>query len=419
MEAALPLRPASVRTVGDRVAIDSLVVDDAVAVRLVREREEANDDPVRLVLDALEIGARVLDREQAGANAEFVRTEFEKQAREVEAAFGERAGAVAEQLAKQLEAAFGPETGALSRALQRHFSDDSSAAVQHRVKALVEEALKRSQHELVRELMRDIARQQGDQMRAMVEKLGALEVKLERAEAEASMHAEVAAERDRGTAKGRTYEETVFEALDAIAAAQGDDCDPVGDFEGGGGKVGDVLVAIDACRGAPRGRIVFEAKDARLSKPKALAMLDHALAHRSADFAVLVVAGEDKLPARTHALREYGGDKLMVAFDPDEDPLALEVAYALARARVLMARADADDLDAAGLREAVDGALATMDGVKAIKSSLTAATTKIGDAQGSIDALAARVREQLREMAAALDAALAAVEPEQGELDFS
>src|SRR5919109_2534001 len=167
MEAALPLRPASVRTVGDRVAIDSLVVDDPVAVRLVREREEASDDPVRLVLDALEIGARVLDREQAGANAEFVRTEFEKQAREVEAAFGERAGAVAEQLAKQLEAAFGPETGALSRVLQRHFSDDSSAAVQHRVKALVEEALKRSQHELVRELMRDIARQQGDQMRAM------------------------------------------------------------------------------------------------------------------------------------------------------------------------------------------------------------------------------------------------------------
>jgi len=418
MEAALPLRPPSVRTVGDRVAVDGLVVDDAVAVRLVHEREEAGEDPARLLLDAIEIGARVLDREQAGANAEFVRTEFEKQAREVETAFGERAGAVAEQLARQLEAAFAPETGILPKTLQRHFSEESATAVQHRVRALVEEALKRSQHELVRELMRDMARQQGDQLRAMVEKLGALEVKLERAQAEAEKQAELEAERDRGTAKGRTYEEAVFEALDAIAAAQGDDCDAVGDIEGGGGKTGDVVVGIDACRGAPRGRIVFEAKDARLSKPRAIETLDQALAQRSADFAVLVVSGEDKLPARTTALREYGGDKLMVAFDPEDGPLALEVAYALARARVLMARADADDLDAAALREAVDGALATMDGVKAIKSSLTAATTKIGDAQGSIEALATRVREQLREIAAALDAALAATAPEQRRLDF-
>ena len=418
MEAALPLRPPSVRTVGDRVAVDGLVVDDAVAVRLVHEREEAGEDPARLLLDAIEIGARVLDREQAGANAEFVRTEFEKQAREVETAFGERAGAVAEQLARQLEAAFAPETGVLPKTLQRHFSEESATAVQHRVRALVEEALKRSQHELVRELMRDMARQQGDQLRAMVEKLGALEVKLERAQAEAEKQAELEAERDRGTAKGRTYEEAVFEALDAIAAAQGDDCDAVGDIEGGGGKTGDVVVDIEGCRGAPRGRIVFEAKDARLSKPRAIETLDQALAQRSADFAVLVVSGEDKLPARTTALREYGGDKLMVAFDPEDGPLALEVAYALARARVLMARADTDDLDAAALREAVDAALATMDGVKAIKSSLTAATTKIGDAQGSIEALATRVREQLREIAAALDAALAATAPEQRRLDF-
>ena len=418
MEAALPLRPASVRTVGDRVAVDGLVVDDAVAVRLVHEREEAGEDPARLLVDAIEIGARVLDREQAGANAEFVRTEFEKQAREVETAFGERAGAVAEQLARQLEAAFAPETGILPKTLQRHFSEESATAVQHRVRALVEEALKRSQHELVRELMRDMARQQGDQLRAMVEKLGALEVKLERAQAEAEKQAELEAERDRGTAKGRTYEEAVFEALDAIAAAQGDDCDAVGDIEGGGGKTGDVVVDIEGCRGAPRGRIVFEAKDARLSKPRAIETLDQALAQRSADFAVLVVSGEDKLPARTTALREYGGDKLIVAFDPEDGPLALEVAYALARARVLMARADADDLDAAALREAVDAALATMDGVKAIKSSLTAATTKIGDAQGSIETLATRVREQLREIAAALDAALAATAPEQRRLDF-
>ena len=76
MEAATPLRQPHVRTIGDRLVVDGLVVEDETAVRLVREREEAGGDPVRIVADAVEIGARVLDREQAGANAEFVKTEF-------------------------------------------------------------------------------------------------------------------------------------------------------------------------------------------------------------------------------------------------------------------------------------------------------------------------------------------------------
>src|SRR5207248_6442948 len=64
MEAATPLRTASVRTIGDRLAIDGLLMADDAAVRLVRQREDAGDDPVRVVEDAIEIGARVLDREQ-------------------------------------------------------------------------------------------------------------------------------------------------------------------------------------------------------------------------------------------------------------------------------------------------------------------------------------------------------------------
>src|SRR5919201_2468890 len=186
MEAALPLRPASVRTVGDRVAIDSLVVDDPVAVRLVREREEASDDPVRLLLDAVEIGARVLDREQAGANAEFVRSEFEKQAREVEAAFGERAGAVAERLTRELE---------------RHFSDGSSEAVQHRVRTLVEETMKRSNNELVRGLIGDLNRQQGTHLRALLSELAAVKLEVQRLRAQEEKQAAVEAEHERGTAK--------------------------------------------------------------------------------------------------------------------------------------------------------------------------------------------------------------------------
>ena len=98
MEAATPLRKPSVRTVGDRVAVDGLVVDDEATLRLVREREDAGEDAVKLALDAIAIGARVLDREQAGANAEAVKAEMDKAARELSEEFAERARAAAEAL---------------------------------------------------------------------------------------------------------------------------------------------------------------------------------------------------------------------------------------------------------------------------------------------------------------------------------
>src|ERR687892_38068 len=100
MEAATPLRHPRVHTVGDRVAVDGLLLADDATLRLVREREEAGDDTVGLIEDAIEIGARVLDREQAGANADFVRSEFDKVSREVEAAFTERAREVSAEFEK-------------------------------------------------------------------------------------------------------------------------------------------------------------------------------------------------------------------------------------------------------------------------------------------------------------------------------
>nr|MBA3305172.1 hypothetical protein [Thermoleophilaceae bacterium] len=96
MEAATPLRKPHVRAAGSHVAIDGLVVEDEAAARLVRERQEAGADPAATITDAIEIGARVLDREQTGANADFVKSEFEKVSKEVEREFGDNAREVAE-----------------------------------------------------------------------------------------------------------------------------------------------------------------------------------------------------------------------------------------------------------------------------------------------------------------------------------
>ena len=437
MEAAFPLRPPSVRTIGDRVAVDGLVVDDPVAVRLVREREEAGDDPAQLLLDAVEIGARVLDREQAGANAEFVRTEFEKQAREVEAAFGEQAGAVGERLAKQLEDVFGPETGSLSKALERHFSDDSSGSVQQRVRALVAEVMAQARQDLLQQfsaadgrnpladfkaaslaMMKQAAEQQDHHLTAMRDRMAGLERQLQGLRDEKAASVELAAERERGTAKGRTFEEAVFDAVEAIAAAQGDCAEPVGDLAEGGGKRGDVVISVDAATGPARGRIVIEAKDRRISRKKSLEELAEGLDQRSAQFGVWVVPSEEELPAGVRDLREVDGDKLYVVFDPEDGArVGLEVAYKLARARVLLTRDEVEGLDPALVAERVELARRAMEDVRRIKQQLTGATTAISSAREVLDEMAAGVRARLGEIDDAVAEALAR-EPEQRSLNL-
>jgi hypothetical protein len=426
MEAATPLRSARVRTLGDRVVADGLVVDDECAVRLVQEREKAGEDPAPLLVDAIEIGARVLDREQAGANADFVRAELEKVTRVTDQALGERTREFNEALAQKIDEAFGAESGHVTKALQRHFSDESSGAVQNRVKDVITEVMARTQQELVRQFssadaqnplaefkagvvrsVHQAAATQSQTLRGLDERMAALQKEVASLRVERDKLAELEAERDRGTAKGRTFEEVVVEELDRLARHKGDDCEAVGDQKGSTGRVGDVVVGIDGCSGPARGKIVFEAKNSKLSRNKALEELDKARHDRDADYAVLVVSSEDKVPAKMQALREYNGDKMVVTLDPDEGSLGLELAYSLARARVLMQRSESDGIDASAVRDTVERALNSMESVRAVKSQLTGAKTSIDRARDLIDSVAAQVREHLEhvnELVAAGDA---------------
>jgi hypothetical protein len=415
MEAATPLHPPSVRSLpGDRIAVDGLVVDDATIARLVREREERDEDPVALVADAVEIGARVLDREQAGANAEWVKAEMEKAARELDQEFVDRARSLGEELDGRLTEFLSPE-GVLAKSLERLFSDGSSEAVQHKVRQLVADTMAQARADLVRQFssaddsnpladlkrntvsaLAEAAKLQDGHLRALHAELATVKQELQGLRDDRERQLELAEAEQAGTRKGRTYEGSVFEALDVIAHAQGDTAEAVGDVKEARGKVGDVVVDIEGCAGPARGRLVFEAKNSQLSRPKALRELDAALAERNADFAVLVVPGEEKVPARLAPLREYNGDKLIVTYDPGEGSrLALEVAYALARARVLMARGGDEAVDAAALRDTIGRALAAMEDVRKVKLQLTGASQGIEKAEAFLDEMAETVRGHL------------------------
>src|SRR5215213_6687906 len=416
MEAATPLRHPNVRTAGDRLVVDALVVEDECAVRVVGEREQAGEEPAKAVVDAIEIGARVLDREQAAANAEYVKTEFERASRQLEQEFTDKARTVAEFFGDKVDEVFGPD-GHQAKELEKLFSDGSAGSVQNRVRELVGETMVRAREDLMRAftsgdasnpladfknattrtLERAEQRQHATQQ-ALLGQMGQLEKQLQALHDEKHKLEAVESERERGTAKGRSFEQQVAEALDAIAVGQGDDAEAVGDIKGSTGKTGDVVVSIDACNGPARGRIVFEAKDSRLSKPRALAELDRALGERVANAAILVVPSEDEVPARMYELREYNGDKQVVAFDPEAGALPLEVAYRLARARVLMKRADADGVDAGAVRDTAERALAALTEERRIKNQLTGAKTGIDKAYALVEEMAGRVRGLLQEI---------------------
>lgn len=414
MEAATPLRKPHISVVGDAVVVERLTVTDETAVRVVREA----DEPAQAVTNAIEIGARVLDREQAAANADFVRAEFEKASKEVEAAFGDKAREVAEFFGGKVDEVFGPEAGTLAKELDRHFADGSSTSVQQRVREIVADTMAKARADLVKqfssadsenpladfksqtvEALRQAADRQDRTQRALLGQMADLQKELQKLRDEKEKLEALEEERERGTAKGRSFEEQVADALEEIALAQGDCSEPVGDIKGATRKTGDVVVSIGAADGPARGRIVFEAKNAKLSQPEARKELDRGLAERDADFAVLVVPGEDKLPTRMQALREYDGNKLVATLDSDDGGrLALQLGYRLARARVLMAQAEGEGIDVAALRAVIERAQLSLGEVRRVKSQLTGATSSIDAAREILEAMAEKVKAQLNEL---------------------
>jgi hypothetical protein len=290
--------------------------------------------------------------------------------------------------------------------------------VQNRVREVVAEALTHVQQTLVQQfssadaqnplaefkagVLRAVETSGQNQARTlqdMTRQLAGLQQLVGELRVERDKAVEIEAERERGTAKGRTFEEQVVEAVDRIASARGDDCDAVGDLRGATGRAGDIVVALDACNGPSRGTIVFEVKTGKLSKPEALRALDKAKEDRTADFAVLVVPSDEKVPAKLHPLREYNGDKLIATFDPETDgAVALDLAYSLARARVLMSRSESEGIDGDAVRLAVERALNAMEQVRRIKGTLTGAKTNIDNAAGILEDMASQVREHLKDV---------------------
>jgi hypothetical protein len=425
----------SVRLVGDRIVIEDLTIADEQTARVVRERAETGEEPSRAVRRAIEIGARVLDREDTAVEVDYVRREFEHlqsaHRETVEQQNREAVEAIEQNLQKAI--GDGEAPGALGSALESHsgelseliaetFGEDREGAVQSQIRRILEER----DEQFLQRLSADDERNPLAPMLASLrnwtkerkadqdtrdEKLEAKldDVFAKMAELSGLDQGREALEEaeDAGTRKGRSFEDRVDSAIERIAAARGDASSHTGgESAEGGGKKGDTLVELGAADGPAAGRIVFEAKDKKLSKNDAWKELNEGMGARAASFGVLVVAGEEKIPSGRETLTEYEGNKLIVAVDRDEpECLALEVAYRLAAARVAMARDHDLTVDAAAVRDAAEEAVSCLKQAQAIRASLTGIKTSSDKARATLDEMVEAVKARLERVESLVEVA--------------
>ncbi len=427
----LPLDAASgdgvVRALDDRLVIESLTVADERAAHLVRERQQLGTPATDTVRKAIEIGARVLDSEETAANVDYVRRELESGLGQLDRKLGGTLEEAAAELAERIAATFGAERNdsvqaqikeivavearqqreALLSALTAEDGSNPLVAIQARLGKAMLEAEERHRAEVQR-----LRESHAGEARAMHGQVGELRKELARLIEREQGDERVAEAEAAGTRKGFTFEERVHEALESIAGARGDlSTHTGGELAEGGGKKGDTMIEIGACEGVAQGRIVFEAKDKQLTKNRAWAELNAAMEARAASFAVLVVAGDENVPAGRETLHEYEGNKLIVAVDREEPSgLALGVAYRLAAARVAMARDRDLTVDAPAVRDAAQEAVTALKQAQAIRSALTGIKTQSDRARDGLNAMVAAAEAKLQQIDSLVAEAEEAVE---------
>jgi Uncharacterized protein conserved in bacteria (DUF2130) len=412
-----------VRALGDRLVIERLEVEDQRAARVVRDRAEGKQStPAETVRDAIEIGARVLERETTAANVDYVKRELDEGlghlskelSRTLEAgdaqlveriasAFGaDRADSVQHQIRDIVTASSETQRLELTRLLSAEDGSNPLVAVQARMGKAILESDERHRQEMAR-----LRESNATESRAMQRQVAELRERVARLLDRQESDQLLAEAEEAGTRKGVTFEQRVHAAIDRIASARGDVSSHTGaEAAEGGGKKGDTLVELGACEGPASGRILFEAKDKKLSKNEAWAELNAGMEARAASFAVLVVAGEERIPSGREQLHEYEGNKMIVAVDRSEPgSIALETAYRLAAARVAMARDRELRVDAGAVRDTAEDAISTLRQAQAIRSNLTGIKTSSDKARTGLDAMVESIRAKLERIETLIAAA--------------
>jgi len=353
---------------------------------LVELDEEAR---INFVERALHVGYVVLQVMETETRVDYVRLEFERMQNEVESEL-EKIFSEKGSLLMALNQFLGKD-GELKRTLDGHFGEKGS--VIYKILNPDDEStpLGKFRKQLQQELDADRDGTAFNKLKKDMDN-GFEKVLIALGAAEAAEE-----EREKGTAKGGDFEDYVHAVLDLIARDFEDTVEFVGDDNGPLGKVGDVLVRINPRdTGNVERNIVVEAKNASITlkgKSSFLKELDRAKENRGSHYAIGAVH-ESRVPAAIGSFRRYDGEKIICSIPEDDDPLALEIAYKVARAElVLSTMREEVRFDPLKLKDKVMEIQGQLDTIRAIKRTLTGATGKIDDAKGDLKNMETSIRE--------------------------
>ena len=197
---------------------------------------------------------------------------------------------------------------------------------------------------------------------------------------------------ERVAAKGFVFEEDLGRALDECFASHEDILELTGASTGiADAKVGDFVVTLNPRDTGGRDRkVVFEAKDRKLSVQKALAELDAAMLNRGAQVGVMVFAHASQAPLVGKPLRVFPGNRVIVVWDSDssgESTLALEVCAQLARSLAVGAESDTGKLNRRMVRDRLDRLVNIIETAEAIRRGIAGARRGLNDAEDAYDAM--------------------------------
>lgn len=389
---SVAISEAIIAVEGSDVIIKDLRIEDAeLSTYLVRLDEETR---ITFVKRALKVGTVVLQVMDTTSRVDYVRGEFDRMQMEVNTEL-EKVFSDQGLLSGILDRFLG-EDGELKRSLEAHFGEQGS--VIYKILNPDDEStpLGKFRKHLQQELDADREGTAFHKLKNAMED-GFKEVLIALGAAEAAEE-----EREKGTAKGGDFENYIYETLDLMAGDFEDTVDFVGNDKGPLGKVGDVLIRVNPRdMGGMECNIVVEAKNRSIAlsgKNSFLKELDSAKKNRSAHYAIGAVH-ESKVPAACGCFRRYDGEKIICSVLVDEHPLALEIAYKVARAElVLSILREKVKLDPSQLTEKILAIQGQLDTLRSVKSALTGATGKIDDAKKDLKKMEASIREIIDEL---------------------
>lgn len=388
---------SAVRTDGDRIVVEHLVLTDAALAAFVADRPEA--ERTSLAERALKIGLVALQDVGVTVNVDVVRREFGALLSQTEAA-NEKAAAALDVM---LRANFADGDGRLPRTLERFLGD--RGALRTFVTELFDESKRDSAIGRMRQLLGSYF--DGDASRLALlldptrmgsplhqfrvevsEGFNKLNDRLTAIEAAAAARA---TERQRSAAKGADFETLLSSMLGEIVRGTGDALDRTGDEAGSvaRSKKGDFLltVAPELTRGAEL-RVVIEAKDRAISGRLMRDELRDAKINRGAAVG-LVIFTPAHAPAGIAPFDVRTGDVYCVIDPEAPEPANLEGAVRLARLLALAClREDQNEVDSAAVGRALAGIREGLETVRRMKTQLTS----IGGTAQEISAALDRMR---------------------------